>query len=60
MQARLNKDAEAVREAKIALGEAGPVWWKDGAADFSGTHPQTTPYSDWWNSLDHEEQQAGF
>ncbi|MDB3935497.1 hypothetical protein N9383_02115 [Granulosicoccus sp.] len=31
MQARLQKDTVAVLTAKEALGEAGLVWWNDGA-----------------------------
>lgn len=56
----MSRDADAVRAAKIALGEAGPVWWTDGAPDFSGEHPQTTPYAAWWKTLSDEEQQTGF
>jgi len=51
MQARMAKDASAVLEAKTDLGEAGPVWWKDGAPDYSGLNPAETPYAAWWNSL---------
>ena len=42
---------ERVYAAKTALGEAGPVWWDDGAADVSGLEPQSTPYADWWRSV---------
>lgn len=62
MQARMAErraDSEAayaqaradIQAAKVALGEAGPVWWDDGAEDFSGLAPEATPYADWWRSL---------
>lgn len=42
-QARAN-----VQAAKEALGERGPVWWTDGAADFNRTMIENTPYAQWW------------
>ncbi len=59
MQARMSKDKPTVLEAKITLGESGPVWWDDGAPDYSGKIPTETPYLQWWNSLTDEERQAG-
>ena len=47
---------EAVHAAKVALGERGPVWWNDGAAEFSDRHPTDTPYADWWRSLPQERR----
>lgn len=41
----------AVHEAKIALGERGPVWWDDGAPDVNRFHPKNTQYADWWRGL---------
>ncbi|MBO9512266.1 hypothetical protein J7347_12175 [Erythrobacter sp. A6_0] len=48
-----NGDAEAekaarakVHEAKIALGERGPVWWDDGAPDYTRKLLKNTPYAD--------------
>ena len=48
-----NGDAEAekaartkVHEAKIALGERGPVWWGDGAPDYTRKLLKNTPYAD--------------
>ena len=35
----------AVNEAKIALGERGPVWWTDGAPDLNRRMARTTPYA---------------
>ncbi len=59
MQARMQNNAEASMEAKFALGEAGPVWWDDGAADCSGLAPNDTPYASWWAELSQIEQEAG-
>jgi hypothetical protein len=40
-----------VDAAKVALGERGPVWWNDGAADFNRHLARTTPYAEWFASL---------
>ena len=47
-----DKDAEAervarrqVHEAKVALGELGPVWWDDGAPDYNRHLVKNTPYA---------------
>ena len=40
-----------VDAAKVALGERGPVWWNDGAADFNRHLARTTPYADWFARL---------
>jgi len=59
MQARMSRDAEAVLAAKIILGEAGAVWWDDGAPDFSGTRPEASPYTEWWASLSEAARNSG-
>lgn len=59
MQARMQNDATASMDAKIALGEAGPVWWHDGAEDCSGLAPTETSYASWWANLSQAEQDAG-
>ena len=42
----LEKDARArVHEAKVALGERGPVWWDDGAPDYNRYLVKNTPYA---------------
>jgi hypothetical protein len=41
-----NEAHRMVDETKRALGERGPVWWKDGAPDFNGH--AVTPYADWY------------
>ncbi|KTC53375.1 hypothetical protein AO262_31425 [Pseudomonas fluorescens ABAC62] len=46
------KDARArVHQAKVQLGERGPVWWDDGAADLNRRHVKNTPYAEWHESL---------
>ena len=40
-----------VNEAKIALGERGPVWWADGVPDFNRRLVRNTPYAAWYNLL---------
>lgn len=41
----------AVQNAKVKLGERGPVWWDDGAPDVNRYHPKNTVYADWWAGL---------
>lgn len=48
----LAKARAAVDRAKIALGERGPVWWSDGAPDLNRHMARTTPYADWFASLE--------
>ncbi len=43
---------ERVHAAKVALGERGPVWWDDGAPDYTRRAPKNTPYADWWAMLE--------
>jgi hypothetical protein len=57
-RARLAEDREAeqaararVHEAKIGLGERGPVWWSDGAPDFNRHMAWNTPYAGWYAQL---------
>lgn len=38
----------AVHAAKVALGERGPAWWEDGAADYNRRLVKNTPYADWY------------
>lgn len=40
-----------VNEAKVALGERGPVWWTDGAPDFNRHMARNTPYAAWFAGL---------
>lgn len=41
----------AVDEAKVALGERGPVWWDDGAPDYNRHLARNTPYAEWYAAL---------
>jgi hypothetical protein len=41
---------KAVDAAKISLGERGPVWWTDGAADLNRHKVKDSPYAEWWKS----------
>ena len=36
-----------VHEAKIGLGERGPVWWTDGTPDYNRHLVRNTPYAAW-------------
>ena len=40
-----------VNAVKIALGERGPVWWRDGALDLNRHMVRTTPYAEWYAAL---------
>lgn len=62
--ARRTADAVAVAAAraevdatKRALGERGPPWWTDGAADFNRRMVANTPYAAWYAAL--ADQPAG-
>ena len=35
-----------VHAAKVALGERGPVWWNDGAPDYTRCKLENTPYAE--------------
>jgi hypothetical protein len=37
-----------VQAAKVALGERGPVWWTDGAPDFTRYRIAKSPYAAWF------------
>lgn len=54
-RAQRASDADALRAArgrvhaaKLALGERGPVWWDDGAPDYTRHLAQNTPYREWY------------
>ena len=48
----LKQARSQVHEAKVALGERGPVWWDDGAPDYNQKMVKNTPYADWFDSLE--------
>lgn len=45
----------AVNEAKVALGERGPVWWSDGAPDLTRRMVRNTSYADWYADVEKPE-----
>ncbi len=56
--ARKSADPEAlarargqVQAAKVGLGERGPVWWTDGAADLNRHMARNTDYADWFAKI---------
>jgi hypothetical protein len=44
----LDAARRGIEEAKHALGERGPPWWNDGAADFNRRLVKNSPYQAWW------------
>lgn len=51
---QLQQARQRVDEAKVSLGERGPVWWHDGAQDFNWYRVINTPYSAWFEQLKQE------
>jgi hypothetical protein len=49
--AQLASARAAVNQAKIGLGERGPVWWQDGAKDFNRYLVKNTPYAHWFAGI---------
>lgn len=48
----MREDArQRVDAAKIALGERGPVWWRDGAPDLTRRMVKNTSYAEWFAAL---------
>lgn len=50
-EAPLRAARAAVQKAKEGLGERGPVWWDDGAPDYTRFLVRNTPYRDWYAGL---------
>lgn len=46
---------QQVNQAKVALGERGPVWWQNGTPDYSRYSAKNTPYADWYAQVDDDE-----
>lgn len=44
-----------VNQAKVSLGERGPVWWTDGSPDLNRHMARNTPYADWFAKMDQPE-----
>ena len=62
-KASANSEAEAaahraVDDAKRALGERGPVWWRDGAADLNRHMAKNTPYAAWYAEVQRRRDAA--
>ncbi len=47
-----------VAQAQVGLGERGPVWWRDGAADFNRVLAKNSPYADWFARAEPAQQTA--
>lgn len=45
------KARHLVDVAKVALGERGAPWWKDGAQDYNRHMAKNTPYALWFANL---------
>jgi hypothetical protein len=50
-RASLKQARAQVQAAKVALGERGPVWWRDGAPDYNRHLVSNSPYADWFATL---------
>ena len=48
-RARARAEVDA---AKHALGERGPVWWRDGAPDYNRKLAKNTPYAAWHEGIE--------
>jgi hypothetical protein len=47
-----------VNDAKVELGERGPVWWSDGAPDPNQRMATKTPYAECFERLPDREHKA--
>ncbi len=57
--AALAEARRAVDAGKRALGERGPVWWADGAPDYTRHLARTTPYAAWYARHGGEDEEPG-
>lgn len=48
----ISQARKRVNDAKISLGERGPVWWKDGSPDLNRKMVKNTPYASWFAQAD--------
>ena len=44
----LRRARRCVDDAKIQLGERGPVWWADGQRDWTRKKVLNSPYANWY------------
>jgi hypothetical protein len=42
---------KAIDDVKRALGERGPVWWKDGSPDLNRHTAKKAPYAAWYAKI---------
>jgi hypothetical protein len=42
---------QQVHDAKVALGERGPIWWDDGSPDYNRRLVRNTPYREWFEQI---------
>ena len=47
-----------VNDAKVALGERGPVWWSDGTPDLNRRMAANTSYAEWFEGLSDQDIEA--
>lgn len=45
-----------VHQAKVQLGERGPVWWTDDTPDYNRHSVDNSPYSQWFDALDLDDE----
>jgi hypothetical protein len=57
--AQMKQAREDVDRAKVAIGERGPVWWKDGSADFNRHRVANSPYAEWFSALSENPTGSG-
>lgn len=50
-EAVLQRARSLVDQAKVGLGERGPVWWTDGSQDFNRHMAKSTPYAQWFKEM---------
>lgn len=46
--AQVAEARQRVHAAKVALGERGPIWWRDGAPDENRRLVRNSSYAVWW------------
>lgn len=57
---RMARARRAVHQAKVALGERGPPWWKDGAPSYGQRRVENTPYAGWFQSMEKKLRKGGW
>ena len=55
----LKQARAAVQQVKEALGERGPVWWRDGAPDLTRHLAVNSPYRAWFEEMMSASAAAG-